>query len=125
MLKKIAMVLCFSGSIVLFMHISCYSQERHDPGTPYYYGTWTGYHIPLKPSHPLTYEAAMKRTAYYVGYYDDQGRLVSFTEYVKGEILFSSKYYYRDSDILEREERIDENGETKLYYFDENGKPIK
>lgn len=116
------LVVCF---LIMPLLISCYAEETHLPGIPYYYGSFSGYQIPFKPSKPLTEEEAKKRDAYYVAYYDDQERIVSFTKYLSGEIAFSDKYYYRYSGIIERREMTKSSGEKIIHYFNENGKLIK
>jgi len=109
----------------LFLPTSCIAEEKYLPGGPYYYAEFSGYNMPPHPLKKLIQEEALKRDVYYIAYFDERERLISFTKYYKGRNLFSSKYFYRPSGILERRESIDEIGETKIYFYDEEGKPIE
>lgn len=106
--------------------ISCYAEEKHSPGVPYYYASFADYYMPPKPIEKLTLDQAKKRDfSYYVAYYDDQNRIVSFAKYLKGKELFTEKYFYTASGKLDYRQSTDENGITKLFYYDEKGKLIK
>ena len=122
---KISTVTAMLVTVVLLLSLSCIAKEKHIPGEPYYYAGFSGYHIPPRPSEKITREEALKRDAYYIAYFDEQERLILFTKYYKGRLLFSSKYYYRSSGTLERREMTDETGKMIIDYFDESGKIIK
>lgn len=122
---KSGVYMLFMGFAVLCISASCRAAEKHLPGVPYYYAEFSGYHIPPHPSKPLTSEEAVKRDAYYIAYYDERERLLSFTKYLYKKLFFIEKFFYRPDGTLERRESIDENGETKVYYYDENGKLVK
>jgi hypothetical protein len=59
-----------------------------------YFGDFAGYHTPFRPTEPLTEAEAKARRAYFVGEYDDAGKLVSFTKYLDGKLEFRHEYTY-------------------------------
>ncbi len=63
-------------------------------GRHVYYGGWGGYSLPRKPQEPIDEEEALRRTAYYVADYDDDGRLVRFDKYLDGELAWGDTYTY-------------------------------
>jgi len=125
MFKTISSAIIFIGIVFLLLPTSCNAQVKHNPGMPYYYGSFSGYYRPYRPSEPLTFEDAIKRHSYYVAYYDEQEKVISFTKYLNGKLLFNTKYFYWQSGTLEREEITDEKGETRTNNYDEKGKRIK
>lgn len=117
--------LCLIGFTLLLTSLSCNAEEKHLPGMPYYYESFSHYKFPYKPTRPIAYEEAIKRKAYYIAYYDDKNKLISFTKYLSGKLIFSVNYFYRDSGTVEHSEDINEVGERKIQYFDENGNHLK
>jgi hypothetical protein len=60
-----------------------------------YFGGFAPYYqIPFRPSEPLTEAEARTRRAYFVGEYDDAGKLLSFTKYLDGKLEFRAEYTY-------------------------------
>jgi antitoxin component YwqK of YwqJK toxin-antitoxin module len=108
----------------MFSAISCNANDSGRQGGPYYFAKFIGYQIPFQPSEEISYEEAKKRNTYYVAHFDEEGRIVSFSKYLKGKLIFIDKYYY-DSGSLARREMTKSTGETTTHYFDEKGKLIE
>jgi antitoxin component YwqK of YwqJK toxin-antitoxin module len=105
---------------------SCNPQERYRPGGPYYYGGFANYKIPFQPIEELTLDETKLRESYYVAYFDNSGKIVSFTKYLKGEPEFSDKYTYTSTGSLERREMTKYTAkEVVIQFYDRKGKMIK
>lgn len=63
-------------------------------GGPHYFSSWSGYNIPQKPVGSLEPDELEERTTYYEAYFDDRGRLVRFTKFYQGSLLWSDEYTY-------------------------------
>jgi hypothetical protein len=90
-----------------------------------YYTSWGGYWHPIGLYQRITKEKADEMhaagQAYMVGEYDDKGRLVSATKFLKGEIFFSYNYSYHDNGRL-KTARVARGGRETLLQYDERGK---
>lgn len=113
-------------TLMTFFAYSCCAAEKHIPNVPYYYGTWSGYSMPVKPSHLISKEDAIgSNSSYYIAYYDEKDRLKRFEKYLKNELRDTVIYYYRESGSVERSEFIDKDGAIKENRYDEKGKLMK
>jgi hypothetical protein len=61
---------------------------------PRYYGSFATYHIPFRPIEPLTQAEAKSWEAYYVAYFNTDGKILSFAKYLDGKREFSDEYTY-------------------------------
>jgi antitoxin component YwqK of YwqJK toxin-antitoxin module len=93
-------------------------------GGPYYYKSWVSYKLPYQPMDEITAKKAKSLTAYYIAFYDEQGRILSFTKYLKGVRDWSASYYYNDAGYLQRQETLKSDGTMSILYFDESGKVV-
>jgi hypothetical protein len=111
-------------SFTLLPFIACIGQEKKYIGGPYYFESFANYKIPFRPTNELTPDAARTHDAYYIAYFNSDGKIVSFTKYLYGKMEFEDKYFYRGDGKIERRELSRSNGETTVQYFDEKGKLI-
>jgi hypothetical protein len=113
--------------MVLFILIAALMNCNHSPkyhsGGPYYYSTFADYHIPFKPIDELTENKAKNRKVYYMAYFDDKGKIVTFTKYFDGKIEFSSSFSYRPDESLEKQENTNMEGKRINYFL--NGSIVK
>ena len=114
-----------SFNIFFIAFTSCKAQEHFRPGGPYYYESFANYEIPFRPIGELSADEAKLRDAYYVAYFNNNSKIVTFTKYLKGEIVFSDKYIYSRSSFLEQRELTKSTGEIVIQYFDKKGKIIQ
>lgn len=125
-MQKIQMILgALSFSIVSLMVSSCHAQDKYHPGGPYYYESFSGYDIPFRPVGELTPEKAKSRETYYIAYFNNDGKIISFEKYLNGKKEFGDQYIYKSDGVLERRELSKASGEVTIQYFDKNGKMIK
>lgn len=115
--------MCFS--ILFLMAASCKAEGKYRAGGPYYYESFANYEIPFRPIGELTSEEAKVRDSYYIAYFDNDGKIVSFTKYLYGKFEFSDKYIYRSNGVLERREMTKSTGDIEIQYFDKKGKIIE
>jgi hypothetical protein len=52
-----------------------------------YFRSWASYEIPMRPVDPVTYEGSEELASYYVGSYDERGRLVRLTKVFREVLL--------------------------------------
>ena len=107
-----------------FISTACMAQETRHTGGPYYFESFANYKIPFWPIKKLSEDEAKTRDAYYIAYYDKDGKIVSFTKYLYGKMEFDDKYFYGADGRIERRELSKSTGETAIQYFDKNGKLI-
>lgn len=63
--------------------------------------------------------------AYYVAYFDDDGKIVSFTKYLYGKFEFGDKYIYNSNGSLERREMTKYTGELIIQYWHRNERLLR
>mgnify|MGYP001595550878 FL=1 len=114
-----------SFCIFLITVTSCNAQEKFHSGGPYYYESFATYKLPPHPVGELNPEEAKKRDSYYIAYFDDNGKIVSFSKYLYGKLEFSAKYTYTQEGYLERRELTKASGEVVIQYFDKKGRIIQ
>jgi Family of unknown function (DUF6156) len=114
-----------SLSIVSLMVQSCHAQGEYHPGGPYYYESFSGYNIPFRPIGEITIEKAKNLDSYYIAYFNDKGKIISFEKNLYCKREFIDHYYYRADGTLERREGTKATGEITIQYFDKTGKLIK
>ena len=76
--------------------------RRHDPVE--YFGSWDGYGLPLRLVGRISKEEAEARairgSAYLVGYFDADNRLVRDVKMLRGQVFFEHHYSYYPSGRL-------------------------
>jgi hypothetical protein len=92
---------------------------------PHYYKSWGSYSKPPKPEGEITFEEAQKLTAYYVAYFDEKKRLISFAKFLHNVPDWSAKYFYSDLGYLEKEEISKPDGTKVINQYDSKGKILK
>jgi len=92
---------------------------------PHYYKSWGSYSKPPIPEEEITFEEAKKLTAYYVAYFDEKKRLISFEKYLHNVPDWSAKYFYSDLGYLEKEEISKPDGTKVINQYDSKGKILK
>jgi Family of unknown function (DUF6156) len=72
------------------------ARRNHDPVE--YYRGWDGYRHPIRLSHKITREEAdalaAVGSAYLIGYFDAEGRLVHVVKMLRGSVFFEYAYTY-------------------------------
>lgn len=96
-------------NIVSLLTLSCHQQIKYHPGGPYYYESFANYEIPFHPVDEITIEKAEKLNSYYIAYFNDEGRIISFEKILYGKRAFTDHYYYRADGTLSGE-----RGQKKL-----------
>ncbi len=114
----------FLSALFLLLVSSCDAPRAHPHGGPYYYGNFSDYSVPPRPTDELTAEKAKTRDAYYVAYFDDNGKIVSREKYLYGSLEFTEQYAYKPDGVLDRKLVIKAGGETTMQYFDRNGRML-
>ncbi len=114
----------FIWALFLLIVSSCDAPRTHPHGGPYYYGNFSDYSVPPRPTDELSAEKAKARDAYYVAYFDDSGKIISFEKYLYGAREFTEQYDYRYDGMLDRRILIKAGGETTMQYFDRNEKML-
>ena len=101
------------------------NEETINKNSIIYYGNFAGYHIPPKPIEIISKEEAFSRNTYYMGYYDDVGKLYRFEKYLKGELFFQENYEYHDNGNIMKVYGTNPDGEYSSRYFDKKGNLLK
>jgi hypothetical protein len=122
-MKKIIFT-AISLTILPIISMTCSAQEKQRTGGPYYFESFANYKIPFQPIRELTPTEARSHDVYYIAYYNNEGKIISFTKYLHGKMEFSDKYIYSVDGLIERREIAKPTGEIVIQYFDKNGKLI-
>lgn len=117
------LILAFAVSLV--MSVACNNKAKHPPGGPYYFQGWDGYHIPFRPVKEITANQAKALKAYYVAYFDSDGKIISFTKYLYGKFDYGDNYIYDAKGSLERREMTKYTGETIIQYWNKNERLLR
>jgi hypothetical protein len=92
-----------------------------------YYGGWDGYELPLRLSEIITKEEAEARgargSAYIVGYFDGDGKLVRDVKIYRGGVFFEHLYRYHPSGRLKEVAVTNAWGEVTKREYDESERP--
>lgn len=128
--KVIDMSICLIVLFFLVWLLSCQASEKQKrTGGPYYFQSVemkTSSDIPLMPTNSVSAEEAKKLKLYGMAYYDQQGRLVSFTVMKEGKIDWSSEYFYSGGHIEKERYFSEKDGKANFkYIYDTNGSLIK
>jgi hypothetical protein len=113
--------------IIIIAMCSCNAQENeNNKDKVKYFASWSGYSIPRKPQQQIDSADLHKYKAYYRACYDNEGRLVKFEKYLKGELEWYDEYiYWEDSKKLKSRIVVNSEGERKEFRYTKNGKLIK
>jgi len=91
-----------------------------------YFVSYSGVNLPLKLVNELQQEEdRANRNTFFLGFYDDQDRLIRCEKRVYGEQELLHCYEYHDNGALKQAEITDSDGELTILNFDFDGKPIK
>lgn len=90
-----------------------------------YYGSFAGYHHPVKPVEELSREDAASRNAYCIGFFDEAGKLYRFEKYLRAELFFRYDYVYGDDGRLTELRIINSDGKESVHRFDDSGKSLR
>ena len=114
-------------AILLVTMMGCASTpgERPRGSGIQYYGSWSGYQVPLRPQNPISQSEAKSRIAYYVAEYDQAGHLIRFDKILNGEMEWSDIYTYRDDGTLQLRKMVKSDGSITEQRFDESGQIIR
>ena len=107
-----------------FACTACIAQEKRHIGGPYYFESFANYKIPFQPIKELSKDEAKTRDAYYIAYYNEDGKIVSFSKYLNGKMEFDDKYFYGADGRIEKRELLKSSGERAIHYFDKEGNII-
>ena len=113
MRRIIVVCVCILGAIAgLFLAVSSQRSAKQYPTFGlHYYGSFVNYRIPFQPKEPLTANQAKLRNAYYVAFFDENGKIVLFTKYLNGKVDFSDEYTYNTQGIPIKRKITKSNGQ--------------
>ena len=97
---------------------ACMHTYTHEPGGPYYFGTFvTNFQEPLTPRGELTEAAAQAHTAsgaaIYLVWFNAQGRPARVEKYHRGARLMQVNYTYQNGKLSEARE-VDDSGKLTV-----------
>lgn len=118
-------IFCITGILIIGLIQACNGTPNYPTGGPYYYGSFAGYSYVLRPVEKITLEETKKRDAYYVVYFSDNNKVISYTKYLYGKMEGGAKYFYDLDGLLEKRESANSKGEIKISYFDKSGNIIE
>ena len=102
------------------------SPPPHAGGGPFYsLGVEIISSIPLRPIHDVSKSEADKHDTYGVAYYDQRGRIISYSKPLSGKEESFCRYYYDDKSVFEREECRNSSGTTIKRYFGADGSVLR
>jgi len=81
MLKMQNIVSSISLIILTVLSVTCATQEKPRTSGPYYFEGFAHYKIPFQPIKELTPSEAKSRDAYYIAYYSNDGKIISFRQF--------------------------------------------
>lgn len=90
-----------------------------------YYLTYTGVKLPLTLLEELEPDQRDNRNTYFVGIYDDDGRIVEIKKLVYGELEMGHQYFYDESGRLNRAILTDIDGEETTLEIAEDGTAVE
>ena len=90
-----------------------------------YFASSVGAALPLKLISEIGPEAIQNRNTYFIGFFDDSGRLLGFDKMVYGERAAFHRYEYASEGVLKRAVLLPEgDDEERALEFDESGRPL-
>lgn len=90
-----------------------------------YFVSYSGVTLPLNLVNELHGDERANRNTFFLGFYDDQERLVRCEKQVYGERELLHCYQYHNNGALKQAEITDADDELTILHFDLQGKPIK
>ncbi len=90
-----------------------------------YFGGFAGYDIPLNLVERLSRSEALSRPAYFIGYYDDGGKLYRVEKYFREERSFRHDYSYQANGEIKESKTVNADGKVSVLLFDGSGDPIE
>jgi hypothetical protein len=89
-------------------------------GARRYFSTYSGIKLPFKLSQELEESAIQNRNTYFLGYFDEQGRMTGFQKLVYGEVELEHRYEFDAQGGLTQAEITNLEGEITVMRFDQN-----
>ena len=123
--------LCCAAAIMatLVLGSGCSSPaSSHASGGPFYSleaEANSAHPSPIKPVHEVGKTEAEKHDAYGVAYYDQQGRIISYSKHLSGHEDSFCRYFYDDKSVFEHEECRDSSGTISKRYFGADGSVLR
>ena len=90
----------------------------------FYFGSFAGYNIPLKPIEKIEKKEALSRRTYCIGYYNNKNMIVKFEKYIDAALFFRHEYSYYPNGKIMKNKGIDADGNERIDFFDIKGKRI-
>jgi hypothetical protein len=97
------------------------SKQPHPPGA-FYFGSFGGYQLPLRPVEEISREEAESRTTYCIVRFDSSGLVVQIAKYLDGAPFFRHEYKYDESGRLAESRVWNAEGNLTIQYFDADGR---
>jgi hypothetical protein len=122
---------CSAAAVVATLALSsgCSSPESpHAGGGPFYSldaAINPAHPSPVKPVHDVSKSEAEKHDTYGVAYYDQQGRIISYSKHSGDHEESFCRYFYDDKSVFEHEECRDSRGTTTKRYFAADGSVLR
>ena len=116
------------GPMGLLLWSTCGRQARNGAHRSVeYYRGWEGNGLPLHLTHKMTREEAAacetRGTAYLIGYFDADGKLIRDVKMHRGMVFFAHEYAYYRSGRLKRMKRTNARGEVLVRDYGESDQP--
>ena len=87
----------------------------------HYFLSYTGVRLPLKLVTPLGEDEVRNRNTYFSALFDGDERLILCRKMVYGEIDMEHRYSYHANGTLQRAEIVNEDDETRVIEYDDQG----
>ena len=100
-------------------------RRKHDPIE--YFAGWDGYGLPIRPTHRIAKEEAeaiaARRSAYLIGYFDNDGKLIRDIKMYRGLVFFEHVYTYYPSGKLRGVKATNPKGVETVREYRESDRP--
>lgn len=100
---------------------ACFKPVKYRPGGPYYFEGFYG----ITQEKEITPDKAKLLVAYWVAFYDSDGKFSSFTKYLHGQFESSCKYYYGPNGSPLRTETVKYDGEHIIHYCNKSDQVLR
>jgi Family of unknown function (DUF6156) len=100
-------------------------RRKHDPVE--YFSGWDGYRLPIRLTGRITKEEAeaiaARGSAYLIGHFDDEGRLIRDVKMLNGAVFFEHRYDYYPSGKLRRVSVTNPKGVVTTRQYEDGARP--
>jgi hypothetical protein len=122
-MKKL--LLYISTAILFIILIGAFMVESSEQNNKViYYGSFSGYDIPLHPIEKIDEKEALSRKTYCIGIYNTKGQLILFEKHIDGALFFRHEYSYYENGNIKENKGIDADGFSRVNNYDKNGSRI-